>query len=47
MTVELGKLKRCFDVNKLSLNLNKTKFMIYGNRKTPFHISGRFKDRQG
>ena len=34
VTVELGKLKMWFDVNKLSLNLNKTKFMIFGNRKS-------------
>ncbi len=30
---EISKLKDCFDINKLSLNLNKTKFMLFGNRK--------------
>ena len=29
---ELSKLKQWFDRNKLSLNLSKTKFMIFGNR---------------
>ena len=31
--MEINKLKIWFDVNKLSLNLNKTKLMIFGNRK--------------
>ncbi len=31
----LEKLKQWFDVNKLSLNLNKTKFMLFGNRTIP------------
>ena len=30
---ELEKLKLWFDANKLSLNLKKTKFMIFGNKK--------------
>lgn len=30
---EMTKLKKWFDVNKLSLNLKKTKFMVFGNRK--------------
>ena len=29
---ELGKLKLWFDANKLSLNIKKTKFMIFGNK---------------
>lgn len=32
MTSEMLRLKIWFDVNKLSLNLTKTKFMIFGNR---------------
>uniref|UniRef100_A0A669CTI2 Reverse transcriptase domain-containing protein n=1 Tax=Oreochromis niloticus TaxID=8128 RepID=A0A669CTI2_ORENI len=32
MVSEMEKLKKWFDVNKLSLNLTKTKFMIFGNR---------------
>lgn len=31
VTSELQKIKIWFDVNKLSLNLNKTKFMLFGN----------------
>jgi len=31
-TFEMEKLKLWFDSNKLSLNLNKTKFMVFGNR---------------
>lgn len=30
---ELKIIKRWFDVNKLSLNLNKTKFIVFGNRQ--------------
>ena len=30
---EMKNLKRWFDENKLSLNLEKTKFMIFGNRE--------------
>ena len=33
ITAELCKLKKWFDRNKLSLNLNKTKFMLLGNCK--------------
>ena len=33
VTFELTKLKRWFDINKLSLNLSKTKFMIFSNYK--------------
>ena len=33
VSVELGKLKLWFDLNKLSLNLKKTKFMLFGNKK--------------
>ncbi|XDV44073.1 hypothetical protein PO909_012422 [Leuciscus waleckii] len=32
VTIEMNKLKLWFDSNKLSLNLNKTKFMVFGNR---------------
>ena len=32
MTTELSKYKQWFDNNKLSLNLTKTKFMVFGNR---------------
>ncbi len=31
VTTEIKKLKRWFEENKLSLNLNKTKFMFLGN----------------
>uniref|UniRef100_A0A8C6M161 Reverse transcriptase domain-containing protein n=1 Tax=Nothobranchius furzeri TaxID=105023 RepID=A0A8C6M161_NOTFU len=31
VTQEINKLKKWFDVNKLSLNLEKTKFMLFGN----------------
>ena len=33
VTAELDKLKVWFNLNKLSLNLNKTKYMIFGNQK--------------
>ncbi len=33
ITTEMNKLKRWFDGNKLSLNLNKTKFMIFAKWK--------------
>lgn len=36
---ELATLKCWFDINKLSLHLNKTKnYIIFGNRKTPNQI---------
>lgn len=31
--IELNILKKWFDLNKLLLNLGKTKFMIFGNRQ--------------
>lgn len=34
VTKEMNKLKRWFNVNKLSLNLKKTKFMLFSKRKT-------------
>lgn len=34
ITNEMNKLKRWFNVNKLSLNLKKTKFMLFGKKKT-------------
>lgn len=34
---ELTKLKSWFDANKLTLNLSKTKFIIFGNRTIPLH----------
>ena len=37
VSVELGKLKLWFDLNKLSLNLKKTKFMIFGNKNIPLN----------
>ena len=37
VSVELNKLKLWFDMNKLSLNLKKTKFMIFGNKKIPLN----------
>lgn len=33
MTHEMNKLKNWFDLNKLSLNLDKTKLMLFGRRK--------------
>lgn len=33
MEQEMVKVKEWFDINRLSLNLKKTKFMIFGNRK--------------
>lgn len=33
ITEEMDKLKSCFNVNKLSLNLKKTKFILFGKRK--------------
>lgn len=33
ITAEMSNLKRWFDLNKLSLNVKKTKLMIFGNRK--------------
>ena len=32
VVTELKKIKRWFDVNKLSLNVSKTKFIVFGNR---------------
>ncbi len=37
-TSEISKLKKWFDRNKLSLNLNKTKIMIFGKCKKSEHI---------
>jgi len=33
MEQEMVKVKEWFDINRLSLNLGKTKFMIFGNKK--------------
>ena len=33
VSTELGKLHRCFHVNKLSLNIAKTNAMIFGNKQ--------------
>ncbi len=33
VTAEMSKLKSWFDLNKLSLNVKKTKLMVFGNRK--------------
>ena len=38
LSVEMDKYKLWFDRNKLSLNLNKTKFMVFGNRQIPADI---------
>ncbi len=38
ITSEMYKLKTWFDKNKLSLNLNKTKCMLFGNFKTGTQI---------
>ena len=38
LTVEISRLKKWFDRNKLSLNLNKTKIMIFGNCKKSENI---------
>lgn len=38
MEQEMVKLKKWFDINKLSLNLKKTKFMIFSKRKKPENI---------
>lgn len=37
-TTEISKLKLWFDVNKLSLNLSKTKLMLFGNRKVDTQV---------
>lgn len=34
ITSEFGKIKQWFDINKLSLNLSKTKFMIFDNSES-------------
>lgn len=34
ITSEMNKLEQWFDVNKLSLNLSKTKIMLFGKHKT-------------
>lgn len=39
VTIEMNKLKLWFDSNKLSLNLNKTKFMVFGNRNINTDVS--------
>ena len=44
ITNEMNKLKRWFNVNKLSLNLNKTKFMLFGKRKTDVAVQIRVDD---
>ncbi len=38
ITTEMCKMKQWFDNNKLSLNLSKTKFMVFGNRKITMDI---------
>lgn len=40
----MNKLKRWFNVNKLSLNLIKTKFMLFGKRKTDVAVQIRVDD---
>ena len=39
-------VKKWFDVNKLSLNISKTKFMIFGNRKTDTVVKLRIEDTE-
>ena len=41
---ELKTLKKWFDINKLSLNVSKTKFIIFGNRKLSNQIKIKFAD---
>ena len=41
---EMKKIKSWFDTNKLSLNLTKTKFMVFGNRKIDANISLKIED---
>ncbi len=36
---EMVKLKKWFDINKLSVNWNKTKFMVFTNRKKDGNVS--------
>ena len=38
MNIELGKLKEWLNVNKLSLNVPKTEFMVIGSRQRPCNI---------
>ena len=37
----MGEIKTCFDKKKLSLNLSKTKIMLFGNCRlnTPIHLN--------
>ena len=32
VNIKLSKLSKCFSINKLSLNVRKTSYMIFGNR---------------
>ena len=43
---EMKLVKKWFDVNKLSLNISKTKFMIFGNRKTDTVVKLRIEDTE-
>ncbi|KAF7656200.1 hypothetical protein LDENG_00045130 [Lucifuga dentata] len=36
--MEMNKLKQWFDINKLSLNLKKTKIMLFGNGKVTTNV---------
>ncbi len=38
VTAEMTKLKQLFNINKLSINLNKTRFMIFESYKIPVDI---------
>ncbi len=35
----MKKIQMWFDLNKLSINLDKTKFMLFGNRKTDTQVN--------
>ena len=41
---ELLIFKKWFDINKLSMNLSKTKYIIFGNKKTKDHIKIKIND---
>ena len=41
---ELTKLKKWFDINKLSLNVSKTKFIVFGNRKVHDEVTLKIDD---
>lgn len=38
ITEEINKLKKWFDINKLSLNFNKTSFMLFGSHRSNVEV---------